>query len=301
MPSLRGRILRLSMKYVTGPMFARAGTSVDALRKTDAYLLRFQKLPRGTEVQQASVGDVAAEWVAAPGADQKCAFLHLHGGAFVTGSPATHRELAARISAASGAVALVLDYRLAPEHPFPAALEDAVGAYQWLVGQGYAPQHLAIGGDSAGGCLALQTVLALRDRGEALPAAAYFLSPVTDVVRVDGESYTTNAGIDPIVKKETSRAVMSNYVGGNDPQTPLLYPAGMDLAGLPPLCIHVGDYEALLSDSVRLAERARNAGVEVEFRIWPGMWHVFQMAARLLPEGRRSIDEIGAFVAEQLR
>lgn len=301
MPSLRGRMLRLSMKYVAGPMFARAGTSVDALRKTDDVLIKYQKLPRGTQVEEVSIGDVPAEWVCGPGADKSRVMIHLHGGAFVMGSAATHRELAARISAASGASAIVLNYRLAPEHRFPAALDDVVAVCRRLVGEGYTPQHLAIGGDSAGGCLALQTLIALRDRGELLPAAAYFLSPVTDVVRLDGESYTTHASLDPIVARETSRVVMSNYVGDNDPDTPLFYPLGMDLSGLPPCCIHVGDHEVLLSDSVRLAERAKAAGVDVQLRVWPGMWHVFQMSARLLPEGRMSIDEIGAFIADHLR
>jgi len=301
MPSLRGRILRLSMKYVAGRMFARAGTSVLALRKTDDLLIKYQKLPRGTQVEAVSIGDVPAEWVCGQGANKDRVLIHLHGGAFIAGSPATHRELAARLSVASGAIALVPAYRLAPEHPFPAALDDALAAYRWLLGQGYDPRCVAVGGDSAGGCLALQTLLALRDRAEAPPAAAYFLSPVTDVVRLDGESYTTRSRLDPVVNRETSRVVMDNYVGDNDPDTPLLCPVAMDLSRLPPCCIHVGDHEVLLSDSVRLAQRARAAGVEVQFKVWPGMWHVFQMSARMLPEGRKSIEEIGAFIAAQLR
>ena len=214
-------------------------------------------------------------------------------------SPATHRELGARLSAAAKATVLVLDYRLAPEHPFPAAMRDAVSAYRWLLDTGYVERELVIGGDSAGGGLALQTLITLRDEEIPLPAAAFFLSPVTDWVHFDGESYSTRASVDPLNTLEMSRFTASQYVGDNDPQTPLLSPAGIDLAGLPPLLIHVGDHEVLLSDSVRLAERAHACAVDVEIEIWPGMWHVFQASARFVPEARQSIDEIGEFVVRR--
>ncbi len=157
-----------------------------------------------------------------------------------------------------------------------------------------------IGGDSAGGGLTLQTLIALRDEGSSLPAAAFFLSPVTDWVRFDGESYSTRADIDPWITPEMCRFTASHYVGDNDPETPLLFPVNIDLSGLPPLCIHVGDHEVLLSDSVRLAERARASNVDVELKIWPNMWHVFQTSARFVPEARQSIDEIGRFVVNHV-
>jgi len=188
----------------------------------------------------------------------------------------------------------------APEHPFPAAMQDAMAAYRWLLDEGYSEKHLVIGGDSAGGGLALQTLIGLRDAQSPLPAAAFFLSPVTDMVYFDGESYSTHAHLDPLLTLQMSRNNLPHYVGDNDPATPLLYPAKMDLSGLPPMCIHVGDREILLSDSVRFAERGRGDQVEVQFKIWAGMWHVFQASARYVPEARHSISEIGRFVVNHL-
>ena len=300
MASLRSRILRSMIKHIVGPKFNRAGRSVSELRKLDEFIIKNQKIPTGTEICPVQEAGLAAEWVRAPAAQTERAILYLHGGAFVMCSPATHRELAARLSASSNAPVLVLDYRLAPENPFPAAMQDAISAYRWLLDRGYPEGHLVIGGDSAGGGLALQTLIALRDEESPLPAAAFFLSPVTDWVRFDGKSYATRASVDPLNTLEMCRFTASQYVGGNDPKTPLLSPASIDLSGLPPLCIHVGDHEVLLSDSVRLAERARACSVEVQFKIWPGMWHVFQTSARFVPEARQSIHEIGRFVVNHL-
>jgi acetyl esterase/lipase len=217
------------------------------------------------------------------------------------GSPETHRELACLISAFTNAAVLALDYRLAPEHPFPAAVEDAVSAYEWLLRQGYTNEHIAIGGDSSGGGLALQTLLSLRDAGSPLPAAVFLISPQTDWVRFDGESYVTRADVDFWYTPDMYRLTASSYVGDTDPGTPLLSPVNMALLGLPPLCVHVGDNDVLLSDSTRLVERARACNVEVQFKTWPGMWHVFQGAARFVPEARQSIREIGRFVVNRLR
>lgn len=300
MPSLRSCLLRLLIKHIVGPKFRRAASSISELRKLDEFIIKNQKIPTGTEIRPALAGGVAAEWVRAGTARTDSAILYLHGGAFVMCSPATHRELAARLSASTNVTVLVLDYRLAPEHPFPAAVQDAMSAYGWLLGEGYTNKHLAIGGDSAGGGLALQTLIALRDEESPLPAAAFFLSPATDWVRLDGESYSTRADVDPLNALEMCRFTASQYVGSNDPETPLLSPANMDLSGLPPLCIHVGDHEVLLSDSVRLAQRARACSVDVEFKIWPGMWHVFQTSARFVPEARQAIDETGRFVVKHV-
>lgn len=300
MPSLRSYLLRLAVKHVGGRKFRRAGTSIAKWRELDAFIIKNQKVPRDTSIQPVLADTVPAEWVRAPGAREDHAVLYLHGGGFIMGSPVTHRELAARVSTATRTSLLVPEYRLAPEHPFPAAMQDAVAAYRWLLSQGFQPARLAIGGDSAGGGLALQALLTLRDEGIPLPAAAFFMSPVTDMVHLDGESHRSRAGADPLIDTEGCRAMMRHYLGDNDPATPLLTPHTMDLAGLPPLCIHVGDYEVLLSDSVRFAERARACGVEVELKVWPGMWHVFQASARFLPEGRRSIDAIGRFIATHL-
>jgi acetyl esterase/lipase len=179
-------------------------------------------------------------------------------------------------------------------------VEDALVAYRWLLREGYAPGKLAIGGDSAGGSLALQALMAMRDEGVALPAAAFLMAPQTDFVRLEGESFSSLVGVDPLLTQEMCRFTTSLYVGDADPETPMLFPAGADLAGLPPLCIHSGEHDLLLSDSLRLAERARACGVAVELETWPGMWHVFQAAARFVPEARRSIEGIGHCVAMEL-
>ena len=296
MSSLASRFARLMVKYVMAPPYKRAGTSIAEWRKLVQPYIKFQKIPAGTEVQPTSVNGIAAEWVRAPSACTDCAILYLHGGACVMGSPVTHRELAARLSAAGRARVLVLDYRLAPEQPFPAAMQDAMSAYGWLLDQGYADERIAIGGDSAGGGLALQTLIALRVAGSTLPTAAFFLSPVTDWVRFDGESFSTRAKSDPWITLDMCKFTSALYAGSNDPATPLLYPTDMNLAGLPPLCIHVGDDEVLLSDSVRLAERARACHAQVELVVWPGLWHVFQTMASFVPEAQQSLDEIGRFV-----
>ena len=300
MPSLSSRFARLMVKYVMAPPYRRAGTSISEWRKLVQPYIKFQKIPARTQVQRVSVNGIAAEWVRAPSAHTDRAILYLHGGAFIMGSPATHRELAARLSAAAHTQVLVLDYRLAPEHPFPAAMQDAISAYYWLLDQGYADQRIAIGGDSAGGGLTLQTLITLRDAGSTLPSAAFFLSPVTDWVRFDGESFSTRAGIDPWITLDMCKFTAAHYVGSSDPATPLLYPTDMDLAGLPPLCIHVGDEEVLLSDSARLAERARACQVQVELVVWPRMWHVFQTMASFVPEAQQSLGEIGRFVGRRV-
>ena len=300
MSSLSSRLMRLMIKYVVAPPYRRAGMSIVEWRKLMQPYIKFQRLPAGTDVQSTSVSGTAADWVCAPSARTDRAILFLHGGACVMGSPGTHRELAARLSLAARARVLLLDYRLAPEHPFPAAMQDAISAYGWLLDQGYTAERIAVGGDSAGGGLALQLLIALRDEGRTLPPAAFFLSPVTDWVRFDGESFSTRATSDPWITLDMCKFTSVLYVGPNDPATPLLYPTGMDLSGLPPMCIHVGEDEVLLSDSTRLAERARACQVPVELVVWPGLWHDFQMMASLVPEGQRSLDEIGRFVGQRI-
>ncbi len=190
---------------------------------------------------------------------------------------------------------LVPNYRLAPENPYPAAIEDATAVYGWLLDQGFKPEHIAIGGDSAGGNLAVVTLLALRDARVELPAAAILLSPWTDLT-LSGESVTTRAEVDPMIKPGETGEHIAYYVGNHDPASPLISPIFANLHGLPPLLIHVGNDEVLLGDSVRLADRAQAAGTKVKLKVWEGMWHVFQALAIMLPEGRASIDELGAFV-----
>jgi acetyl esterase/lipase len=203
--------------------------------------------------------------------------------------------MVARLSKASRARALVVDYRLAPEHPFPAAVDDATAAYRWLLSQNVQPSHIVVAGDSAGGGLTLATLLALRDAKTPLPAAAVCLSPWVDMEGT-GASMTTRAKADPVVQKQGLLGMAQLYLGGKDPKSPLAAPLHGDLRGLPPLYIQVGDAETLLDDATRIAEKAKAAGVKVDLEIWPEMPHVWQLFAPLLPEGQQAIDKIGAFV-----
>src|SRR6266404_1972965 len=242
-----------------------------------------------------NAGGVPAEWIAAPGAVQDRVILYLHGGGYVIGSINTHRAMIARIARASNAKALALDYRLAPEHPFPAAVDDATAAYKWLLAEGYKPGKIVIAGDSAGGGLTLAALVALRDSGQPMPAGAVPISPWTDLEGT-GESVRSRAAKDPMVSQENLAAMAKHYVGDHDPKNPLISPLHANFRGLPPMLIHVGDAEILLDDATRVAERAKAAGVEVELEVWDDMMHVWHVFAKLLPEAQQAIDKIGKFV-----
>lgn len=240
-----------------------------------------------------------AEWVLPRGADPSFRLVYLHGGGYVAGSPKTHRGLVTRIAKAAGCVALVPDYRLAPEHPFPAALEDAQLAITHAMTHGpdgLAPaSRVVIAGDSAGGGLALGAMLAMRDAGHALPARAALLSPWTDLAAT-GASIETRAEADPMIPAALLRGWSRHYVGDRDPRHPHASPLYAELRGLPPTLIQVGDAEVLLDDSVRFAARARDVGVDVELDVFPELFHVFQAFAGALPEAREAITKLGAFL-----
>jgi len=265
---------------------------------------RFEKLgqllpaPDDAVVEALSAGGVPAERVSAPGAEAGD-ILFLHGGGYVIGSPATHRNLAYNLSKATGCRVLVLDYRLAPEHPFPAAVDDALAGYRWLVENGAAPGRLAVAGDSAGGGLTVAALVAIRDAGLPLPAAAVAISPWTDM-QATGASIEAKAAADPIVEKSRLLEMARLYMNGADPRIPLASPLHADLAGLPPLLIHVGSAEILLDDAVRLAERARAAGVETELEVAEDMIHVWHLFAPMLSEGREAIGRAGAFLRRRM-
>ena len=256
--------------------------------------------PPDVKVEPVTAPERAAEWLTPPGARTDAVVLYLHGGGYAIGSPRSHRHLAAAIARAAGSRALLLDYRLAPEHPFPAALDDAVAAYQWLVRDGIAPSRIVIAGDSAGGGLTLATLLALRDRGLPLPAGAVGISPWVDLTN-SAASYATKAAVDPIVTIEGIALLTQAYIGTGDPKQPLVSPLYADLRGLPPLLIHVGSDEVLLDDAAGLAARARAAGVDVTLREWPQMIHVWHWFISMLDEAEQAIAEIGAFVKARAR
>lgn len=246
------------------------------------------------------VAGLAAEWAAAPAqADDGRAVLLAHGGGFNAGSIATHRAIAGGVAKAAAARVLTVEYRRAPEAPFPAAVDDMVSSYRALLEQGQMPERLALAGDSAGGALVLALLLRLRDAGLPLPRAAVLISPWLDL-SLSGPTVQSLAAQDPMVSERALRDAARMYLGNGDPRDPLASPLFADLRGLPPLLVQVGSDEILLSDATRLAERAEAAGVEVRLNVWKGMWHVWHHWAPDLPEGSDAVRQLGGFLRERL-
>jgi acetyl esterase/lipase len=254
-------------------------------------------LAEGTVVEPVSADGVPGEWLRPPGVADDGALLYLHGGGYVVGSCVSHRPMASKIGAAAGLPVLIVDYRLAPEHPHPAAVEDAVTAFDWLLGQGLAAERLAIAGDSAGGGLTLATLLARRDAGAALPGAAACLSPWTDLT-MTSPSIDANVETDPML----DRARLAQYAEwyGGDPADPLVSPRFAELHGLPPVLVHVADEEVLLDDARLVAEGIEAAGGVVEYRSWPGTFHVFHAVCGLAPEADQAVAEVGRFLRQHV-
>jgi acetyl esterase/lipase len=250
--------------------------------------------------ERVSAGGVEGEWISPANAPLDKAVLYFHGGGFRIGSVASHRDLIARIARASGCRVLAINYRLAPEHRFPAALDDALAAYGWMLDRGLKPDNIAFAGDSAGGNIALAAMLTLRERALPLPVSAVLMSPWTDLAAT-GASYLTRAEADPIHQRPMILALAKNYLGGQgDPCDPLVSPLYADLRGLPPLLIQVGDRETVLDDSIVFADKARAAGIDVSLEVWDGMIHVFQMFGAELAEAHRAIASIAGFLNRHL-
>jgi epsilon-lactone hydrolase len=246
-------------------------------------------------LQSVSADGVPAEWSTAPGADAARALLYLHGGGFSAGSIVSHRAMVTETGRAAQARTLAIDYRRTPEHPFPAALDDALNAYRWLLAQGVQPSRIAIGGDSAGGGLTLATMVSLRESGLPLPACAWCISPWVDM-EARGESYASKAAIDPMISQQYILELAGWYLGGVAPRTPLAAPLHADLGGLPPLLIQVGSAETLLDDAIGLASRAAAADVRVTLEVWPHMIHAWPLFHQQLTDGRRAIAAAGSFI-----
>jgi epsilon-lactone hydrolase len=279
----------------------RGDTPVQELRTGFAQFARSRfTLPEGVSFEAVDAGGVPAEWnVPRNVSQQEPVILYTHGGGYGIGSIATHRGLTARLAQAANARALSIDYRLAPENRFPAPLEDAVASYRWLLRQGIRPERVVFAGDSAGGGLALAAMIALRDQGEALPAAAVCMSPLTDLAH-EGDSMRTRAKLDPLVQLASSTASAHRYVGDDgDLKAPLASPLYADLRGLPPTLILVGTWETLLDDSTRWAERARAAGCDVSIELWEEMIHIFPIFADELPEARQAIARMGEYIKQK--
>lgn len=249
-------------------------------------------------VENVTVAGRAAEWVRAPGSQAGRAILYLHGGGYVMGSLTTHRSLAGEISRAAQAAVLLIDYRLAPEAPFPAAVEDGVAAYRWLLDQGFAAKNLAVAGDSAGGGLAIATLISARDQGLPMPKAAVPISPWSDMT-CSNESYKTRAEADPMVASGGIGDMAGLYLQGKDPKHPYASPNFADLRSLPPLLIHVGRDEVLLDDSIKLDQKAKADGVDSTLEVWEDMIHVWHAFHPMLPEGKQAIARVGSFLREQ--
>ncbi len=268
------------------------------LRERLLELSELFPVPDDLASERVDANGVPGAFFAAPGADPARCVYYLHGGGYVIGSVDTHRVLTHDLSRASGMRVLSMDYRLAPEHPFPAGLEDSVTGYRWLLESGVAPENIVIAGDSAGGGLTVATVIALRDRGLPLPAGIVCFSPWVDMEGA-GDSMQSRAEIDPIVQRDGLLWFADLYLDGANPRDPLANPLHADLSGLPPALIQVGDAETLLDDSIRLADRLGAAGVSVELDVWNRMIHVWQLFGPMLSEGREAIAKAGAFMAEK--
>ena len=255
--------------------------------------------PRGkTEVTNVDAGGVPAAWIIPAEAVPGRVILYAHGGSYNSGSITSHVPLTGSIALATKSRLLAVDYRLAPEHPFPAALEDALSAYRWLLAQNIDAKRIVVAGDSAGGGLMLALILSLRDAGTPLPAAAACLSPWTDLT-CSGESWTKNAKADFMLKLIPTMQAAEIYLRDADPHNPLASPLFGDLHNLPPILLQVGSDEVILSDSTQFAEKAKSAGVDVTLDVWDGMQHEWQYAASWLPEGRDALAKMGEFVAEK--
>lgn len=256
------------------------------------------KVP-GVSYESFDISGIPAEWIIPEGADNDHIIFYLHGGGYVIGSIRSHRKMVSRFASAARCRALMIEYRLAPEHAFPAALEDALTSYRWLLSQGYEPGKIAIAGDSAGGGLTAATLIALRDAGEPLPAAGMLLSPWTDLTGTS-ETLKTVGWRDPVLNPKLGVKWAMCYLGDADPMNPLISPIYADLTGLPPLLIQVGTSEMLLDDSRVFAERAQKHGVPVELDIWEGMFHVWHAGAPTVRESNEAIERFGNFYLDNV-
>ena len=257
------------------------------------------KLPE-CNYQSITIGDLPAEWITPKRSKADKVLLFLHGGGYATGSLRTHRALASQIAIHARIKALSIEYKLAPEHKFPTQIEQAVAAYQFLLEQGYLPEDIAIGGESAGGGLTGGTLLYLKDHDIPLPACAIFMSPWFDLTG-SGRSLITNKHKDPMVPYKGIPLWARNYAGDAELTNPYASPLFGDLKGLCPVYIQVGECEILLSDSTRYAEKAKNAGVDVTMEVWPNMFHAWQGFWMIIPEGKAAIEKLGAFLRKNLR
>jgi monoterpene epsilon-lactone hydrolase len=293
MISMRARMVR----YFSKQIFKRVSPQSDILmvRRTFEAMQKRKRVAKGVVVREAELAGIACEWLIPPGCDDAPVLYYLHGGAYLMGSPATHRKMVSYIAKAAGMRALLPDYSLAPENPFPSGLNDCIAVYRQLLDTGVSADNVVISGDSAGGGMSMATMLSLRDAGDQLPAAAVLLSPWLDLTG-RGESGVTRAEEDPWFRVDDMMTIASMYQPDGELTNPLVSPVFADANSLPPMLIQVGDHEILLSDSTRLTGNITAAGGEVSLQVWPEMWHVFQFFIGQMPESKRAISDIGDYI-----
>jgi len=300
MQSLRSKFFiwliknRHLFKFKLKPEVVDANFSVKKFRDDIDRASAREKLPGSVSVEKVSAAGINAEWIIPVNPVDEKVLLYIHGGGFISGSCLTHRMHVAKFAVECRMRSLVFDYRVAPEHPFPAALEDCVKVYKWLLKEGYKPENIIVGGESAGASLTLTLLLALKDEAIALPKAAFSISPITDL-SCSAKSFEYNAKND--VAPMGSWSVWTNYyIAGNDTRNPLLSPLFGNFEGIPPLYICVGSYEIHLEDCINVAKVARDHGVDVTLRKWEGMIHAFPLLTPLFPEAKQAFLEVCDFI-----
>ena len=290
--SLRARFWRVILRKV----FKEKQLTIEENRVRSASTAKMTRIPKDVTVVDVDADDIRAKWISPTNENPGKVILHLHGGGYVTGSMDSHLMMCIPMAQTLKTKILLPEYRLAPEHPFPAAVVDAVKVYRWALAQGYQPQDIIISGDSAGGGLALATVLSLRDAGDPLPAAIVSMSPWTDLT-FTGQSHLTKAKADCVLLTDVLREWAACYTGTETPKNPLISPIYADFHNFPPILIQVGSDEVLLDDARMLAEKAKSAGVDVTLKVWDEMWHVWPALGDLIPESKKTFEEIGQFIA----
>jgi len=276
-----------------------ANADVNEQRRRLRELLSAQPLPAEVTVTTASLGGIPTAEITVDGIEPRHVVLYFHGGVYVMGDAALAADLASQVGRRTQAKAISVDYRLAPEHPYPAAVDDALAAYEALLNNGTAPSDIIFAGESAGGGLAVATLVNARDHGLPLPAAAYAMSPYADLT-LAGTSIDAKGELDPLLSRKALEARIPDYTAGQDAALGLISPIFADLSGLPPLIIQGGSHEVLLDDAVRLARAAAAADVEVTLEITPGVPHVFQAYQAILDEGAAALDNAGQFLSAHL-
>jgi monoterpene epsilon-lactone hydrolase len=276
-----------------------AGSDVNEQRRLLRELLSSQPLPADVTVTAATLGGVPTAEITVDGIESRNVVLYFHGGVYVMGDAFLAAELASQVGRRTQAKVISVDYRLAPEHPYPAAVDDALGAYEALLNNGIAPSDIVLAGESAGGGLAIATLVNAREHGLPLPAAALVMSPYADLT-LAGTTMDTKSKLDPLLSREALQARIPDYTSGKDAALELISPIFADLSGLPPLIIQAGTHEVLLDDAIRLAQQAITADVEVTLDITPGVPHVFQAYHPILDEATAALDRAGRLLSAQL-